>query len=97
MQFSEGYGLNIGRASIERMEGAASTDRFVQDKVKIVAEALGINLVDIIVVNHDSVEKIEGKLVTSGRELRELLDSTEKSFSLVFSNSFKIKSFECLS
>ena len=71
-------GLNIGRASIERMEGAASTDRFVQDKVKIVAEALGINLVDIIVVNHDSVEKIEGKLVTSGRELRELLDRTEK-------------------
>jgi hypothetical protein len=71
-------GLNIGRASIERMEGAASTDLFIQDKVKIVAEALGINLIDIIVVNHDSVERIETKLVTSGRELREILDRTEK-------------------
>ena len=71
-------GLSIGRASIERMEGAASTDLFVQDKVKIVAEILGVNLVDIIVINHDSVEKIEAKLVTSGRELREILDRTEK-------------------
>jgi transcriptional regulator with XRE-family HTH domain len=71
-------GFSISRPSIERMEGATSTDFFVQDKVKIVAEILDVDLAMITLIKRESVDSIEAELLTSGRALREILKQTEK-------------------
>jgi hypothetical protein len=71
-------GFSISRPSIERMEGATSKDFFVQDKVKIVAEILDIDLASITLIKRESVDSIEAEIVTSGRALREILKQTEK-------------------
>ena len=70
-------GLSISRPSIERMEAAKVTDLFVFEKVKIVAEVLDINLGEIVQIERDSVDKVETVVVTTGRQLQEVLNQTE--------------------
>ena len=71
-------GLSISRPSIERMEAAKATDLFVLEKVKIVAEVLDINLGEIVQIERDSVDKVETVVVTTGRQLQEVFNQTEK-------------------
>ena len=71
-------GLSISRPSIERMEAAKGTDLFVFEKVKIVAEILDINLGEIVQIERDSVDKVETVVVTTGRQLQEVFNQTEK-------------------
>lgn len=73
-------GLSISRPSIERMELATSENFFFQDKVKIVAEILDVDLASITLIKRESVETIEAELLTSGSALREILKQTEKLY-----------------
>jgi hypothetical protein len=68
----------IGRASIERMETASTTQLFAYDKVKIIADLLNMNIGEIIQVEASSFENLETLVLQSGGELKEILKRADK-------------------
>ena len=70
--------LNISRPTIERLESAQKTDRFLYEKVKILADTLEVSITKIIQIEANSYDNVVTRQILEGRDLQNILSSCDK-------------------